>query len=100
MNGPLGREGGPAAPRTGPTGVVATESVVAWERPEVRSAGSEPAGGNPSYDLVNETTGEASYALRDPGLMLRGRAGVPTLVAGPVVGAARGLPLVEVVRVA
>lgn len=84
-------------PRTGPVRKAVTERVVAWGSPEA-ATGPTNAGSDPPYDLVKETTGETVYALRDPELLLSGRVGTPTLVSGPVVGVARGLPLLRVVR--
>lgn len=74
------------------------EQIVVKGRLETESIGSETrrAGG---YVLIDETAGEALYALSDPRDLLKGRTGDLVQVHGTVTETGEDVPLLEVVRV-
>jgi hypothetical protein len=74
------------------------EQIVVKGRLETESigSGSRRAG---CYVLIDETAGEALYALSDPRDLLKGRRCDLVQVHGTVTETEEGVPLLEVVRV-
>jgi hypothetical protein len=73
------------------------EQIVVKGRLETRPAGSEP--GRAALVLIDETTGETLYALRDPRDLLTQRIGDLVQVHGTHVETEEDVPLLEVTRV-
>jgi len=75
------------------------EYVVAVGRLGTGSTNSCPRSGDPAVALVEETSGEVLYDLKNPGSLLLRRIDGPVVVAGTVVGADQDPLLLEVARV-
>lgn len=75
------------------------EHIVVVGRRGTGPTNSYPQSGDHPIALVEETSGEVLYALKDLGSLLRRRIDGPVVVAGTVVGAAQDSPLLEVARV-